>query len=386
MTAVGLVAALIVSVYLTLGEYTKKSRVSGQLVPIDGVAKIHAREAAVVRERRVQEGQTVRKGDVLFVLAAERLNAVGDDVHSAVSTAITGRQISLDEEARARASARAQERASLALRFASAQQAAVQAESELTVQARRVSLSEAALARQKMLMRQGFISDAGVESKEAEVLAEQARLLALQRALHAARAEVATLTMAEREAADRHVAESASERRASAMLVQEADEHSAKREFAVLAPFDGQVTAIQIDVGQMAGTSVPLATVVPSGSELLAHLYVPSRAVGFIEPERAVLVRYDAYPYQKFGQYPASVDSVAKAALSPQEAAALGLAAGQDSLYRVTVRLSDQHVMAYGEAQRLQAGMRLEADILLDRRRLIEWVFEPLFSLSRRGA
>jgi membrane fusion protein len=51
----------------------------------------------------------------------------------------------------------------------------------------------------------------------------------------------------------------------------------------------------------------------------------------------------------------------------------------------VIVKLDMQHVMAYGNPQPLQAGMQLEADILLDRRRLIEWVFEPVFSLTRRA-
>jgi membrane fusion protein len=97
------------------------------------------------------------------------------------------------------------------------------------------------------------------------------------------------------------------------------------------------------------------------------------------------LVRYQAFPYQKFGQYEATVESVSKAALSAQELSALGLSSGGDSLYRVIVKLDMQHVMAYGNPQPLQAGMQLEADILLDRRRLIEWVFEPVFSLTRRA-
>jgi membrane fusion protein len=30
----------------------------------------------------------------------------------------------------------------------------------------------------------------------------------------------------------------------------------------------------------------------------------------------------------------------------------------------------------------LQPGMQLEADVLIERRRLIEWVLEPLFTLT----
>jgi membrane fusion protein len=34
--------------------------------------------------------------------------------------------------------------------------------------------------------------------------------------------------------------------------------------------------------------------------------------------------------------------------------------------------------------QPLAAGMRLQADVLLERRRLVEWLFEPLLGLRQR--
>ena len=38
--------------------------------------------------------------------------------------------------------------------------------------------------------------------------------------------------------------------------------------------------------------------------------------------------------------------------------------------------------MAYGNAQPLQAGMVVEADVLQEKRKLYEWVLEPLYSLT----
>jgi membrane fusion protein len=50
----------------------------------------------------------------------------------------------------------------------------------------------------------------------------------------------------------------------------------------------------------------------------------------------------------------------------------------------VTVTLEQQHVMAYGREQPLAAGMQLEADVLLERRRLIEWLFAPVLGIAGR--
>jgi membrane fusion protein len=55
---------------------------------------------------------------------------------------------------------------------------------------------------------------------------------------------------------------------------------------------------------------------------------------------------------------------------------------GSEPLYRITVNLSAQTIKAYGRPQSLQAGMLLDADILQEKRRLYEWVLEPLYSLS----
>jgi membrane fusion protein len=280
---------------------------------------------------------------------------------------------------------RTQERLDLLGRLGAARQQLEQSRAELALQASRTQLAQDAVARQRQLVSQGFVAAAAMESKEAELLAERAREVALRRAEQTAAREIENLDASLRQLAPRQLAERASTDRSLATLDQEAGEHTARREFAVRAPHDGVVTGIQAHIGQVVTSAVPLATLVPNGSELQAHLYVPSRAVGFIEAGRPVLVRYQAFPYQKFGQYEATVESVSKAALSAQELSALGLSSGGDSLYRVIVKLDMQHVMAYGNPQPLQAGMQLEADILLDRRRLIEWVFEPVFSLTRRA-
>jgi membrane fusion protein len=55
-----------------------------------------------------------------------------------------------------------------------------------------------------------------------------------------------------------------------------------------------------------------------------------------------------------------------------------------EPMYRVTVTLARQHVMAYGREQPLAAGMQLEADVLLERRRLVEWMFAPVLGIAGR--
>jgi membrane fusion protein len=98
-----------------------------------------------------------------------------------------------------------------------------------------------------------------------------------------------------------------------------------------------------------------------------------------------VHLRVAAFPHQKFGHQPGQVLQVSSTPLQAGELAALPLASKpNEPLYRVTVSLQQQHVMAYGREQPLAAGMQLEADVLLERRRLVEWLFAPVLGIAGR--
>ncbi|MFC0131557.1 HlyD family secretion protein [Massilia eurypsychrophila] len=115
-----------------------------------------------------------------------------------------------------------------------------------------------------------------------------------------------------------------------------------------------------------------------------AHLYAPSRAIGFIRPEDNVLLRFQAFPYQKFGHTRGKVASISRTALLTNELAGVanGATGYTEPVYRITVILDRQAIVAYGTARPLQAGMLVDADILQERRKLYEWVLEPIYSLT----
>jgi membrane fusion protein len=123
--------------------------------------------------------------------------------------------------------------------------------------------------------------------------------------------------------------------------------------------------------------------VLPQGAQLEAEIYVPSRSIGFVKPGMQVLLRYQAYPYQKFGQYRARVREVVDTSMLPQE---LGLPqnASSEPLYRIRLALDSQTIQAYGKHLPLKSGMVVDASIHLDHRRLYEWILEPLFSITGR--
>jgi membrane fusion protein len=126
--------------------------------------------------------------------------------------------------------------------------------------------------------------------------------------------------------------------------------------------------------------------IVPQHAPMQAELLAPSSAVGFIHEGGRVLLRYSAFPYQKFGEYGGTVVSVSRAALNAEEVKGLlaGTAPTQNGpFYRVIVEPDTQKVSIYDEVLALPAGMQVRAEAMLEWRRLYEWIFEPLYDIGR---
>jgi len=373
--------------FLFVGEYTKRTRVIGITAPEAGLIKLMAPQTGIVIERRVEEGQQVRAGDVLFILSAERLTDADGGVagaQSAILEQLQRRRSSLQDELSRQRLVTETQLAATSRRLADLQAENAQLGRELATQAAREASMQAQLRRFEDLAGQNFMSPLALQQKRDELLEQTARTQALERSRMALQREAASVSAELRQIPLRGEQQLAELQRSLAALQQDVAGTEANRQIVVAAPKDGTITAILADRGQMSSTQA-LATLLPRDSALQAHLYAPSRAVGFIEPGQTVRIRYAAYPYQKFGQYEGKVEQVARSALAatelPPQLAALAQQVPGEGMYRITVSLSTPAVTAYGRAQPLTAGMQLEADVMQDTRRLIEWVFEPLVSL-----
>jgi membrane fusion protein len=385
LTGISTAMALAVVAFMTWGTYTKRSAVIGQLLPDSGLVKVYVPQAGVVLEKHVAEGRHVNKGDVLYVLSSERHSGELGSIQAAVSHQVTARRDSLRDEMGKTRRLQSEERDSLVQRIGGIESELRKLDTLIEGQRSRVDLAKDTVARYQGLLDQDYISREQFQQKQEELLDLKARLqssererIGVARELALRKTELAGLGL-------KHQNQLAQIERGISTMDQELAESEAKRQIVITAPETGTATAVVAEVGQAVDGSRPMVSIVPVGAKLQAHLYAPSRAVGFVRLDAPVLLRYQAYPYQKFGHARGKVISVAKTALPANEISYLGQGPqGQqgEPVYLITVELESQTVMAYGNRQPLQAGMLLEADILQDTRRLYEWVLEPLYSLT----
>ncbi|WP_124312512.1 HlyD family secretion protein [Pseudomonas chlororaphis] len=387
LTCLATALAVSVAAFFFFGSYTKRSTISGQLVPVGGQVKVYVPQAGIVFEKFVHEGQRVKRGEPLLTISSERYGSDAEPVQAGISRQLEHRRDSLRGELEKVLRLQLDERDSLSNKVASLQRELAILAQQADSQRRLVALSSDATQRYQGLMDKGYISVDQLQQRQAELLGQRQALQGLER-------ERATLqqqlTERRNELAGlgaRQANQQADIQRQLSALEQNLEESEAKRTLLVTAPETGIATAVLADIGQTVDSSRPLLSIVPADAPMQAELYAPSKSIGFIKPGDSVLIRYQAYPYQKFGQYRGQVRSISQTSVSPAELTSMvggvpGLGKDGEQLYRLQVSLDKQMVTAYGQPRALQSGMLLDADVLQDTRRLYEWVLEPLYSLT----
>jgi membrane fusion protein len=236
------------------------------------------------------------------------------------------------------------------------------------------------------------VSDAQVDSKKAEELDAEAQRQDLDRA--------ATVLARERQdilaRIDMESRSFAIERqqltRAQRELGQQAAEAEARRSATIVSPVDGRIGALDLKPGQAVRAGQSLATVIKggeSGEVFEVYLFAPSRSVGLLREQQIVHIRYDAFPYAKYGTYRGRIKSISAAPLSaaqvsPEIAPRLTqMEQSADVYYRIKVALDRQQISLANRRLELLSGMTLQADIIVERRRIWEWLVAPLVEASQ---
>jgi len=376
--------ALVVVLFLCLASYTRRVSVAGQLAPARGLATVVAPARGVAAEVATEEGAQVRAGQRLLRLVMPMATAAGEDAVVALQERLEARQQGLQAQDAARAQIAAQQAAGLRAQLTAARAEQARVDEEIHARQAQLVLAGQSLARLRELERQRYVSAAQVEQQQSSVLEFTSQIQSMRRMAAAGRRSIAQLEQALAELPGQRRSEAAGYQQALAQLGQELLENQARGAQAIKAPVSGRVASLLVKAGQAVEVGQPLLSVLPADERLEAELWVPSRAIGFVAPGDSVLLRYQAFPYQKFGHQQGTVRSVGRSALGQREQQALAVAGAGEPYYRVTVSLRKQGVLAYGRQEMLRPGMLLEADILGERRRLVEWLFEPLYSIQGR--
>jgi len=147
--------------------------------------------------------------------------------------------------------------------------------------------------------------------------------------------------------------------------------------YIIRSPVDGMASSVVYKKGQHISSGKFLMKILPN-ENLVAELFVPVRQSGFLDQKSKIILHYDAYPYDRFGAYSASIKEISQSILTDQEEEK-PISIGQP-YYKVTANLNNQFVTLYGNQKKIQHGMTFSAVIVGSKKKVWQWILDPLFS------
>lgn len=364
------------------GQYTRRERVEGYLQLDVGAARVSIADAGRVAELMVREGQEVKQGAPMLRLSLDRSTATSSSTSALVTGELSQRRGSLEKEQTQLQALAEQQLQQVKKRIVDLQNEIGQIDIEIRLQGKRVASARETAKQYQQFGKDKFYSEAAVRQKQDEATDQELRLQTLKRQRSTVDRDLSAAKLEEPSIALRARNQAEQVNRQISELQQSLAQEDAKRESIIQAPITGVVTNIAVSAGQSVAADSPFATILPAGSKLQADLLVPTRAIGFVTKGKEVILRYEAFPYERFGQYRAVITDVSQTVWSPGDR--IGPLTVREAAYRITAKLDKQTVEAMGQEIPLRSGMLVNADILLEKRSLLEWIFEPVLQLRGR--
>lgn len=138
----------------------------------------------------------------------------------------------------------------------------------------------------------------------------------------------------------------------------------------LVSPIDGTVTNLATwTVGGIVKPGDTLLNVVPVAAQPEIEAMVLNRDIGFIRAGQPVTVKFDAFPFTRYGTIEGEVIDISRDANKDDK---LGL------VYPVRVRLDTADIDVDGSRVPIAPGMAASAEIVTGQRRLIEFILSPL--------
>lgn len=382
LTLILCAVVLVIVIFLCFSSFHRKETVTGYLKPDIGLAKVMASRAGVMQQVFVDDGQQVQAGDKLALLKMPEHLAAGDSLTGTLLQALVQQTALIDLRKQQMQSQFDQQQTEYHTRLSLSHNLLDDITAQQQLLQQRLRLNQQRVQKFQDLTSRGAISANELQQQQELVLNIQQQLAELNASEQSQKAQLAQLQgQLERLPAEQQQQLALLDSELS-RLQQQQTELSARGELLITAPISGRVTNVVAQVGANVQPGVQLLTIMPDNAQLQAVLLVPTRAYGFVQPGQRTRIRFDAFPYQRFGLYEGEVIKTAQAIVLPGEVDMP--VAVQEPVYRVEVTLDSQHIRAYGNSVPLQSGMLLSADIVLEQRSLLAWLFEPILSLKGR--
>ncbi|ENV2990719.1 TPA: HlyD family efflux transporter periplasmic adaptor subunit [Vibrio vulnificus] len=371
---------LAVIIYLSQCSYSRKETVKGYLLPSKGVIKVVSGRKGILVRLLVQEGRRVERDQPLAKIRDSQGMTGGVDVSIALKNELQQQRQVLQSELGVQMVIFDKEERRIDTQLAQKNRSLKAIEKAKATSLLRLELKEQQYEKNKSLKNRGYLSSAELTVVHEEYLERLESYERLEKELASLLVEINALKSARALLPEQRFLKKTTIQRDISQLETQLIELENNYEFVITAPESGMVTAIQPSVGSYLTIDTIILSIIPQNSPLEMELLLPTRSAGFVQLGDEVRIRFDAFPYQKFGLVKGQVANIDQALVLPSDK--VFPIKTTEAMYRVRAKLETQAIGAYGKQFPLKVGMIAEADIIQEKRSLLEWLLDPIYAIK----
>jgi len=182
------------------------------------------------------------------------------------------------------------------------------------------------------------------------------------------------------------------EQKAASLAQDLAKAEQRDRLYKLTAPVAGVVQQLAVHaVGAVVAQAQPVLMIVPEGEGIAIEAALQNKDAGFVLPGQAVEIKVESFPFTRYGTVPGEVlvvssdtvqgpdsDPTQRRSNANDPAGGGQSRDGQGAVYSVRIRPARDSIAGDGRAVALTPGMAVTAEIKTGRRRVIEYVLDPV--------
>ncbi|MEZ8061056.1 HlyD family secretion protein [Vibrio splendidus] len=382
--SVSILVLIAIIAFVIFAEYTRRETLVGVVSPIGGMVKVKSNDSGYIDNLFVKEGDKVDNLTPLYEIKTERFDGFGVGVKKRILASIEKQHQLLIERKLQESNKAAFENDALTRDLNRLETEVGILNNVLKLSHQELKLAKNLINQQKTLLDKNFVSELDYQKQQLDFLSKQSNAenqnLNLQRLLR----EKQNL-ITNRQNLDINLAITLKDLDSRIeTTIQHKVEFLSQSDSQVRSPIKGIVTSILAEEGHSVSNGQALLIIAPESNNTFVELYASSRNIGFLKVGQKVRLRFDAFPYEKFGTQNGTINSISKSAVPPEMIDNQRLIKKDviEGLYQIRVKLSKPTITVYGKEEPLISGMTVIADVELDSRKIYEWILEPLYTIK----
>lgn len=370
----------IILLFISWASYTKREIGIGFIRPELGITTIVPAVSGKINKINVEEGQYVEQGDLLFSVEMDLQNKDGSLSEQQMAEII--KQIEYIESGlKNTKKLYSQKKVQIDSKIHELNDQLVSAQKKMSFLEDKLNILKEEKNSIESMMSKGLISRVEYNSRNKIFLDAQIGFIEIKETISLISGEITQLSNSKKQLTYEFTRERNNARISVSQLNQKIFDVNYSRSFFIRAPISGTISTVLVTPSNYVNSNTNVMAIVPQKNRWIAELFVPTEAIGNVSESNPVYIKYEAYPYQRFGVYEGNIKVISKTILNvdnlPRELNSLR------PMYRILIDLKEQEVTLNQKKYSLQSGMMLSAELDGETRTIFQWFMGPLFDLKR---